>query len=108
MRLMQDMGHTYVAVEQEQTSACLHTAYRIRWRCQLLLQAISNSHFEEEHARHRTSGQIFLGAQASRLLRKRPRWPRSQGTRERSRPATAVVCLADSQNENCCQAMLAA
>ena len=65
----------------------------------------SNSHFEEEHVRHRTSGQIFLGAQASRLLRKRPRWPRSQGTRERSRPATAVVCLADSQNENCCTAL---
>jgi hypothetical protein len=58
----------------------------------------SNSHFEEEHVPHRTSGQIFLGAQASRLLRKRPRWPRSQEAQERSRAATAVVCLADSQN----------
>ena len=30
MRLMQGMGRTYVEVEQEQTSTCLYTAYRIR------------------------------------------------------------------------------
>jgi hypothetical protein len=40
MRLMQDMGHTYVEAAQEHTSACLYTAYRIRWRCQLSLQAM--------------------------------------------------------------------
>jgi hypothetical protein len=47
-------------------------------------------------------GSFFLGAQASRLLRQRPRWPRSQGTRDQSRPATAVVYLAESHNEHCC------
>ena len=61
----------------------------------------SNSHFEERHRSHSTSCGFFLGAQASRLLRKRPGWPRSQGARRRSRPAAAAVSPPNGQNENC-------
>jgi len=43
-----------------------------------LVQAISNSHFAEEHALHPSPGRFFLGAQASRLLRKQARRLRSQ------------------------------
>jgi hypothetical protein len=36
---------------------------------------------------------FFLGAQASRLLRKRPGWPRSQGTSSKS-PMASKLCPA--------------